>query len=195
MTFIPKIFEASGLVTLAFLRDEAALLLDGGELRATTRAKLVDIIPEFNSYWYEGCKVYDRDHRRYCRTPVRPRAGLFTVDQQETAHCFLCERGDTLFWRFRIGVDDNESRLEGVICQATAYVLSEGDRPLWPHHFQTKYPHPDQQAEFFKAKEASGTWFVFDVVYKKYEEFGDFTLSSLMPSSLLRLRTLMSFLD
>ncbi|CAM6085550.1 unnamed protein product [Calypogeia fissa] len=113
MIFIPKIFEVSGLVTLAFLRDEAALLPDGGELRATTRAKLVDIIPEFNNYWYEGCKVYDTDHRRYCRKPVGPRAGLFTVDQQEIAHHFLCERGDTLFWRFKIGVDDNESYLSG----------------------------------------------------------------------------------
>ncbi|CAM6099197.1 unnamed protein product [Calypogeia fissa] len=33
MTFIPKVFEVSGLVTLAFLRDEATLLLDGPELR------------------------------------------------------------------------------------------------------------------------------------------------------------------
>ncbi|CAM6102830.1 unnamed protein product [Calypogeia fissa] len=109
-TSIPKIFEVSGLVNLAFLRDEAAPLPDGGELRATTQAKLVAIIPEFNNYWYEGCKI-------------------------------------------------------------------EGDKPLWPHHFQSKYPHPDQQAEFFKAKEASGTWLVFDVVYKKCEEFGDFTFT------------------
>ncbi|CAM6087729.1 unnamed protein product [Calypogeia fissa] len=83
MTFIPKVFKVSGLVTLAFLRDEATLLPDGAEL---------------------------------------------------------------------IGVHDNESRLEGVIAQAVAYMLSKGDRPLWPHHFQTKYPHPEQQAKFFKAK-------------------------------------------
>ncbi|CAM6125227.1 unnamed protein product [Calypogeia fissa] len=177
MTFIPKVFKVSGLVTLTFLRDEAALLPDGAELRATTRAKLVVVIPEFNSYWYEGCKIYDTDQHHYCRKPVGPRARLFTGEEKESTHRFFCERGDTMFWRFKICVDDNKSRLEGVIAQAVAYVLSEGDCPLWPHHFQSKYPHPDQQAEFFKAKEASGTWFVFDVVYKKCEDIGDFTFT------------------
>ncbi|CAM6107021.1 unnamed protein product [Calypogeia fissa] len=135
MTFIPKVFEVSGLVTLAFLRDEATLLPDGVELRATTRAKVVAIIPEFNTYWYEGCKRYDTEQRRYCRQPVEPRAGLFTMEEPHPTHRFLCERGDTMFWRFRIGVNDDDSCLEGVIAQAAAYVLSKGDRPLWPHHF------------------------------------------------------------
>ncbi|CAM6104688.1 unnamed protein product [Calypogeia fissa] len=177
MTFIPKVFEVSGLVTLAFLRDESTLLSDGVELRATTRAKLVTVIPEFNSYWYEGCNLYDTDQRCYCRKLVGPRAGLFTMGEHKSTHRFLCERGDSMFWRFRIVVDDNECRLEGVICQATAYVLLEGDRPLWPHHFQSKYPHLEQQAEFCKAKVEAGTWFVFDVVYKKFEDFGDFTFT------------------
>ncbi|CAM6127892.1 unnamed protein product [Calypogeia fissa] len=162
MTFIPKVFEVSGLVTLAFLQD--ALLPNGAKLRGTTRTKLVAVIPEFNSYWYEGCKIYDTEQRCYCRKPVGPRAGLYTMDEQESTHRFECELGDTMFWRFRIAVDDNESRLEGIIDQAAAYVLSEGDRPLWPHHFQAKYPHPEQQAEFFKAKVDFGTWFRFHVV-------------------------------
>ncbi|CAM6094906.1 unnamed protein product [Calypogeia fissa] len=97
MTFIPKVFEVSGLVTLAFLRDEAALLPNGAELRGTTRAKLVAVIPEFNSYWYEGCKIYDTKQRRYCRKPVGPRSGLYTMEEQESTHRFECERGDTMF--------------------------------------------------------------------------------------------------
>ncbi|CAM6089075.1 unnamed protein product [Calypogeia fissa] len=97
MTFIPKVFEVDGLVTLAFLRDEATLLPDGAELRGTTRAQLVVVIPEFNSYWYEGCKIYDPDERRYCRKLVGPRAGLFIGEEQESTHQFLCECGDTMF--------------------------------------------------------------------------------------------------
>ncbi|CAM6129756.1 unnamed protein product [Calypogeia fissa] len=147
MTFTPKVYKVNGLVTLAFLRDEVALLPDGGELRATTRAKLDAIIPEFNTYWYEGCKIYDRELSRYCRKLVGPRAGLFTAEDQQSTHRFHCERGDTMFWRFKIGVHDNQNCLEGLISQATTYVLSEGDRPLWPHHFQDKYPHPQQQGE------------------------------------------------
>ncbi|CAM6087141.1 unnamed protein product [Calypogeia fissa] len=81
MTFIPKVLEVDGLVTLAFLQDEVAFLLDGTELRGTTRAQLVAVIPEFNSYWYEGCKIYDTDQHCYCRKPMGPRAGLFTSEE------------------------------------------------------------------------------------------------------------------
>ncbi|CAM6092647.1 unnamed protein product [Calypogeia fissa] len=40
-----------------------------------------------------------------------------------------------------------------------------------------KYPHPEQQAEFFKAKVDSGIWFRFHVVYKNLEEYEDFTFT------------------
>ncbi|CAM6087550.1 unnamed protein product [Calypogeia fissa] len=178
MTFIPKVFEVQGLVSVAYLWDEASLLPPGAELRAKTRAKLVSIMPEFGGFWYEGCKCYNAEARRYCRKPVGPRQGLFKPEDERKWHFHPCERGDIQFWKFRIGVDDTYSKLEGVIWQAAGYLLGDHpDSPYWPWTFQKHFPTEKSQTKYFDALIESETWFIFDVVYKRNEDLGDFTFT------------------
>ncbi|CAM6100695.1 unnamed protein product [Calypogeia fissa] len=177
MTFIPKVFEVDGLVSVAYLRDEASLLPPGAELRAKTRVELVSIMPEFGGFWYDGCKWYNAAARRYYRRPVGPRQGLFKPKDERKWHFHPCEQGDIQFWRFRIGVDDTDSKLEGVIWQAAGYLLGDPDSPYWPLTFQEHFPTEKIQNKYFDALIESETWFIFDVVYKRNEDLGDFTFT------------------
>ncbi|CAM6111908.1 unnamed protein product [Calypogeia fissa] len=184
MTFIPKVFEVQGLVSVAYLWDEVSLLPPGAELRAKTRAKVVSIMPEFGGFWYEGYKCYSAEARRYCRKPVGQRQGLFKPEDERKWHFHPCERGDIQFWRFKIGVDDTYSKLEGVIWQAAGYLLGDHlDSPYWPLTFQKHFPTEKSQTKYFDALIKSETWFIFDVVYKRNEDLGDFTFTYMKNAS------------
>lgn len=170
-----KSFVIDGLVDLAYLDEESALIGKGNEMRATAHAKVDRIMPDFNNYTYIGCNQYIAVENRHCRKEVGCKRGLFCDEDVVCRHSNPCMvKNSEHFWRFKLVLADNYRRLEPLIWQAASDLLGKPEFPFSATKFRGLSPFNQKQI----LDSVLDHWFYFDLLYKhSFEQgFGEWTI-------------------